>query len=792
MKQKKPPLIYETAENRQMARILSILIWVTLGTYLFVIFTGLVYYDWMVVAVTLAGVALLIVPFSLVRGGHLRASSFSYTLIVLGTVTFIAAVGQGIRDLAIVTLPIIFIFAGLTLGRALFRLCIGLTLVAISFLTIGEVNGWIVTKPFTGEGATWFYLIGTTIILLVAALAMDLLATNMRKNLYQARSEIALRQQAEEALLESRNRYQLLFESAVDGILLMTMDGKILQINESFAQMHGYSQAHMMKMGISKLDVMSENAISGRAEIMSRLSNGEIVRFEVEHYHKSGETFPLQVTSRVVHSDGQPCILAFHQVITERKRAETQNRLIAEVQEFLLHPCKPEDIYALVSEKVKQLIGDGITAISVLDEKHKTVRMAVHHGMNVPLLEKILSIIGMDLVQKEISLDIMTEENLRIYWSSKLENIEGGLSSLLTHLVPKPACRIVEKLLRVQKIYAMGFVQKGERMGGLYILTRNDITPHIPTIEQIVNLATIALERKLAEEALRESEERLASIFSTTGDVMFLLDVEQDGEFRFKTVNPAFLSTTGLPAESVVGRKVKEVIPEPSLTLALGKYRQAIQEKAIVRWEETSDYPTGRLTALVTIAPILDAGGTCQQLVGNVHDITERKSMEEQLRYQGTHDAMTKMYNRSYFEEELARFERSREFPISIIVADVDGLKILNDTLGHAVGDELLQQAANVLTSVFRAGDVLARTGGDEFAALLPVTDSAAAEQIVARIRESLVEHNTRFPDLPVKFSLGTATAEKDNLAGTFNLADQRMYADKSARKASMNYAFTS
>jgi diguanylate cyclase (GGDEF)-like protein len=165
-------------------------------------------------------------------------------------------------------------------------------------------------------------------------------------------------------------------------------------------------------------------------------------------------------------------------------------------------------------------------------------------------------------------------------------------------------------------------------------------------------------------------------------------------------------------------------------------------------------------------------------------EIAERKRIEEQLRYQGTHDVLTNIYNRAYYEEELARFERGREYPISIIIADVDGLKNVNDTLGHAAGDELLQQAANVLRSIFRAGDVLARVGGDEFAALLPDTDSESAKQIVSRIRERLLEHNTRHSDLPVQLSLGTATAEENNLIRTSILADQRMYADKSARKA--------
>jgi diguanylate cyclase (GGDEF)-like protein len=148
---------------------------------------------------------------------------------------------------------------------------------------------------------------------------------------------------------------------------------------------------------------------------------------------------------------------------------------------------------------------------------------------------------------------------------------------------------------------------------------------------------------------------------------------------------------------------------------------------------------------------------------------------------------LTGIYNRAFFETELERFKTSREFPVSVIVADVDKLKITNDTLGHAAGDELLRQAVSVLRSVFRAGDVLARIGGDEFAVLLPNTDAVTAEQLLSRVRAKLVEHNTQHPDLPVQVSLGAATAAKDALVEAFTLADQRMYADKAARKASAN-----
>ena len=147
----------------------------------------------------------------------------------------------------------------------------------------------------------------------------------------------------------------------------------------------------------------------------------------------------------------------------------------------------------------------------------------------------------------------------------------------------------------------------------------------------IVNLRDIT-ERKLAEEALREREQSLASIYNTVGDVIFHLAVEPAGQFRFASVNSAFSKVTGLSTEMVVGRTVNEIIPEPSLTMVLGKYQQAIVENMIVRWEEVSDYPTGRLTGIVSIAPVFDDKGNCTHLVGSVQDITERKRSEDELR----------------------------------------------------------------------------------------------------------------------------------------------------------------
>ena len=165
-------------------------------------------------------------------------------------------------------------------------------------------------------------------------------------------------------------------------------------------------------------------------------------------------------------------------------------------------------------------------------------------------------------------------------------------------------------------------------------------------------------------------------------------------------------------------------------------------------------------------------------------EIEQRKTLEEQLRHQSSHDALTGIFNRSYFEEALARLEHSQEFPISIVVADVNDLKVVNDTRGHALGDELLRQTATVLGEAFRFNDRLARIGGDEFAVLLPHTDAVTAAHLLDRIRQRLAEHNLRRPDLPIGIALGAATAEKGGLADALISADQRMYAEKARQKS--------
>jgi diguanylate cyclase (GGDEF)-like protein len=162
------------------------------------------------------------------------------------------------------------------------------------------------------------------------------------------------------------------------------------------------------------------------------------------------------------------------------------------------------------------------------------------------------------------------------------------------------------------------------------------------------------------------------------------------------------------------------------------------------------------------------------------HDIVERRQVEHQLRSLSIHDALTGLYNRLFFDEALARLERERRFPVSILMADVDELKDINDRSGHAAGDAALKRVAQVLTAAFRDGDIIARIGGDEFAVLLPDTDAGASAEALLRVRQVLKEHNGAQAGMHLGLSFGMGTAEDGELleAG-LHRADANMYRKK-------------
>jgi len=162
-------------------------------------------------------------------------------------------------------------------------------------------------------------------------------------------------------------------------------------------------------------------------------------------------------------------------------------------------------------------------------------------------------------------------------------------------------------------------------------------------------------------------------------------------------------------------------------------------------------------------------------------DITERKELEEKLRFITMHDSMTGLYNRAYFDEEVLRLEAARELKAGVIGCDVDGLKLINDSMGHQAGDALLRSAGAAIASAVREGDFVARVGGDEFVVILYNIDGPGIKKVMDRIRAATAKQNKLEPGLPLSISLGcaVATEETKDIHQLLKEADDNMYREK-------------
>ncbi|MDD2497169.1 MAG: diguanylate cyclase [Desulfitobacteriaceae bacterium] len=182
----------------------------------------------------------------------------------------------------------------------------------------------------------------------------------------------------------------------------------------------------------------------------------------------------------------------------------------------------------------------------------------------------------------------------------------------------------------------------------------------------------------------------------------------------------------------------------------------------------------------------------CAGYLVQIQDITARTLAERHLQYLSLHDSLTGCYNRGYFEQEMKRVEGGRLPSPGIILFDIDELKLINDTMGHLTGDNIIVTASHILKNCFRVGDVVARIGGDEFGVIIPNGDQATFEGVCQRINKMVAEHNEANPHLPLAISMGYAIMDisEKSMDQLFKEADDNLYRQKLSRRTSVHNAF--
>ena len=288
-------------------------------------------------------------------------------------------------------------------------------------------------------------------------------------------------------------------------------------------------------------------------------------------------------------------------------------------------------------------------------------------------------------------------------------------------------------------------------------------------------------DRKKAEEALKESEEFNKSILESSPSPKLVINLDTSINY----VNPAFEKLTGFKSKEITG--IKAPYPwwiKESQDVTYRKLNEAMKN-GLEKTEISFNKKNGEKLWVELTFILIKKDGETKYYLSSWVDITERKKAEGKLVYLSFHDSLTGIYNRTFFSEELERLQKSRDFPISIISLDIDGLKIINDYSGHSKGDELLTTLTSLVQKAIRESDIFARVGGDEFMILLPKTDYDKGREIIDRINEEIENHNNKNESFPLILSTGLATSlnKIDKLIETGIRADNAMYNEKNSKK---------
>ena len=282
---------------------------------------------------------------------------------------------------------------------------------------------------------------------------------------------------------------------------------------------------------------------------------------------------------------------------------------------------------------------------------------------------------------------------------------------------------------------------------------------------------------KTAKE-LERSEEKYRSLFENQYSVMMILEPET-GEIV--DANPAACDYYGWSHQELTSMNINDIniLPQEEVSNKL----EAIKNEKSHNFQFKHKLANGEIRNVeVYDAPIKIEDK--DYLFSIIHDITERKEAQNKIKYISFHDKLTGMYNRAFIEEEMKRVDNNPKLPISIIMGDLNNLKLVNDTYGHEKGDELIKRAGEIIEESCRQKDILARWGGDEFVILLPNTTLKTGEKICERIFNNTQNNKD---EILVSISLGCASKDEvqENIFEVLNRAEDRMYKNKLTNRKS-------
>ena len=524
--------------------------------------------------------------------------------------------------------------------------------------------------------------------------------------------DITGHKRAEEVL----TRQALTFENLYDALVISDLAGNIVDWNPAAERIYGFTRDEVLGKTVD-LWLYPEEAAGLNGRILEALEHEGRWQGEVRFIRKDGRR-GVSETVVVPLFDARGVrvgALGVNRDVTDRKAAEEMLRaseerfrlMLSGSQQLFFYVHDTKGVYEYLSPSVRDVLG---FEPEELVGKHYAF-LHTGHAMDAEV-------------------DARTRDTLG----------SGGPNTYMVFSRHKDGRSVALELVE-------NAVRKGGRVRGVHGFARN------------------VTERIRAEERLRESEERYRTLFEESRDAVYMSGV--DG--RLVDANQAAVELFGAPREALLGTPLYDLFLDAS---DRGRFRDEIFRAGYVREYELR--LRGRdgeaVHCLVSAALRRTPEGKVLGFQGIIHDITARKRVEEQLAYGALHDALTGLPNRALFVDRLSqaleRVRRGGEPPFAVLFLDLDRFKVVNDSLGHGVGDQMLVEIAARLEAALRPGDTVARFGGDEFTLLLgEIATPLEATHLAERVLDALaapfaLERHEVFTSASVGIAVSTAGAE--------------------------------
>jgi diguanylate cyclase (GGDEF)-like protein/PAS domain S-box-containing protein len=559
--------------------------------------------------------------------------------------------------------------------------------------------------------------------------------------------DITERKRTNDALREARDRFRSVFDHAPIGMAVVSLEGRYSQVNRSLCEILGYSEGELV--ATTWQEITHPDDMADSLAYTHRIIEGEIPRYHLEKrfLHADGHTVWASLSVSLVRdSEGKPLYFVSQiQDVTERKEAERKLR-------------EAEQRYRTLVERVPAVV-----YIQEIASPDSAMYMS-------PQIETLTGYSPEDCKDPGLRWGMVHPDDREWLQSEDERTYEPGELVVTEY-------RVLHRDGRTLWVHNESLIVEDEVSGTRYWQGfMVDIT-----------------ERKRVEEALNRLSRQHEMVLKSAGEGIFGLDLDGNATF----VNPAAARMTGWKVRELLGRPLHDILhhtkpdgtpyfEEQCPVYAALKTGTAHSRDDEVFWrKDGTSFPVEYVST-----PMLQDG----EVVGAVvtfKDITERKALEEQLHHQAFHDPLTGLANRALFmdrlEHALTRANR-RGSKVAVLFTDLDNFKVINDSLGHKAGDQLLIAVAERLKAHLRPEDTAARLGGDECTILVEdVTSVGEVIQIAERVADILhppftLDEQEVFATVSTGIALSSSAQEQP--ADLLRHADLAMYRAKHRGKA--------